>query len=99
MDDYFLSKEDWDTIVELGVGDIDYETVLKKKISPQAKAALTRKCVVALFSRNDLTDWDYGIIGTMHPNTQFRSTKPWTWGKLPRNSLLTKFLIMKMPLR
>ncbi|KAE9411148.1 DNA replication factor C, large subunit [Gymnopus androsaceus JB14] len=43
MDDYFLSKEDWDTIVELGVGDIDYETVLKKKISPQAKAALTRK--------------------------------------------------------
>jgi len=43
MDDYYLSKEDWDAIVELGVGDKDYETVLKKKISAPAKAALTRK--------------------------------------------------------
>ena len=42
MDDYFLSKEDWDTIVELGVDDKRDELVLKK-ISTATKTALTRK--------------------------------------------------------
>ena len=42
MDEYFLSREDWDTIVELGVGPHKDEDVLKK-ISTQAKSAFTRK--------------------------------------------------------
>ena len=42
MDEYYLSKEDWDTIVELGAGDRRYELVLKK-IAPATKTAFTKK--------------------------------------------------------
>ncbi|KAI0075412.1 DNA replication factor C, large subunit [Panus rudis PR-1116 ss-1] len=42
MDEYFLNREDWDTVVELGVGDHRDEFVLKK-ISPATKTALTRR--------------------------------------------------------
>ncbi|EJD00743.1 DNA replication factor C, large subunit [Fomitiporia mediterranea MF3/22] len=42
MDDYYLSKEDWDTIIELGVDTHKDEFVLKK-ISTSTKTALTRK--------------------------------------------------------
>ena len=42
MDQYYLSKDDWDTIVELGVGDRKDDIVLKK-ISPATKTAFTRK--------------------------------------------------------
>ena len=42
MDEYYLSKEDWDTIVELGVGDRKDDLVLKK-IAPATKTAFTRK--------------------------------------------------------
>lgn len=42
MDQYFLSKEDWDTLVELGVGDNKDDVVLKK-IPTATKTSLTRK--------------------------------------------------------
>lgn len=42
MDEYYLSREDWDTVVELGVGDRK-DDVLLKKISAATKAAFTRK--------------------------------------------------------
>ncbi|KAF7313314.1 Replication factor C subunit 1 [Mycena chlorophos] len=42
MDEYFLSKEEWDTIIELGVDERKDEVVLKK-ISTATKTALTRK--------------------------------------------------------
>ncbi|RDB20289.1 Replication factor C subunit 1 [Hypsizygus marmoreus] len=42
MDEYYLSKEDWDTVVELGVDDHKDDLVLKK-ISTATKTALTRK--------------------------------------------------------
>lgn len=42
MDSYYLSKEEWDTIVELGVGAQSDDQVLKK-IPTQAKSAFTRK--------------------------------------------------------
>ena len=45
MDEYYLSKEDWDTIVELGVDDHKDELVLKK-ISTATKTSLTKKCVL-----------------------------------------------------
>lgn len=40
MDDYFLTKEDWDAIVELGVGPMDERNV---KIPTQTKAMFTRQ--------------------------------------------------------
>lgn len=40
MDDYFLTKEDWDAIVELGVGPCDENTV---QIPSQTKSAFTRE--------------------------------------------------------
>ncbi|KAA1477467.1 DNA replication factor C large subunit [Dentipellis sp. KUC8613] len=42
MDEYYLSKEDWDTIVELGV-DERKEELVQKKISAATKTALTKK--------------------------------------------------------
>nr|POE96464.1 replication factor c subunit 1 [Quercus suber] len=39
MDSYFLTKDDWDAILELGVGDSDAERI---KIETQAKASFTR---------------------------------------------------------
>lgn len=42
MDDYYISKEDWDTIIELGVDEKRDDAVLKK-ISTATKTALTRK--------------------------------------------------------
>ncbi|KAF8876170.1 purine nucleotide binding protein [Infundibulicybe gibba] len=42
MDEYYLTKEDWDTIVELGV-DNHQDTLISKKISTATKSALTRK--------------------------------------------------------
>ena len=39
MDSYFLTKDDWDAILELGVGKADMENI---KIESQAKATFTR---------------------------------------------------------
>lgn len=44
MDEYFLTREDWDTIVELGVGDNADANVLKK-ISTATKTSFTKKYV------------------------------------------------------
>lgn len=49
MDEYFLSREDWDSLVELGVGDHKDEAVLKK-ISTATKTSFTRKYVYLSFS-------------------------------------------------
>jgi replication factor C subunit 1 len=40
MDEYYLSKEDWETIVELGIGGHK-----DPKISTAAKSSFTRKYV------------------------------------------------------
>lgn len=42
MDDYYLSKEDWDAAVELGIDDRK-DAIVLKKISTATKAMLTRK--------------------------------------------------------
>ncbi|KAJ8072409.1 DNA replication factor C complex subunit Rfc1 [Marasmius tenuissimus] len=42
MDEYYLGREDWDTLVELGVGDKKDDLVLKKIPGP-VKAAFTKK--------------------------------------------------------
>lgn len=45
MDEYFISKEDWDAIIELGVGD-NADTLVLKKISTATKTSLTKKYVL-----------------------------------------------------
>jgi replication factor C subunit 1 len=45
MDEYYLSKEDWDTILELGVDD-KKDQIVAKNMSTATKTALTRKWVV-----------------------------------------------------
>jgi replication factor C subunit 1 len=46
MDDYYLSKDEWDTLVELGLGpNKDDETL--KKISSATKSTFTRKYVLS----------------------------------------------------
>ena len=48
MDEYFLSKDEWDTLVELGVGGHKDEGVLKK-ISAATKTSFTKKCVMVWY--------------------------------------------------
>jgi Replication factor RFC1 C terminal domain len=50
MDEYFLNKEDWDTLVELGVGDRKDETILKS-IPTNTKTAFTKAYVPLIRSR------------------------------------------------
>lgn len=42
MDEYYLGKEDWDAFVELGVGEMNGDAMLKK-ISTATKSAFTRQ--------------------------------------------------------
>lgn len=49
MDDYFLTKEDWDALVELGVGSGYDEEAVLKLIPSATKSAFTRKCVFLPF--------------------------------------------------
>ena len=45
MDQYYLGKEEWDAIVEMGIGEgMGVEQVLKS-IPTTTKSAFTRKCV------------------------------------------------------
>ena len=45
MDDYYLSKEDWDTVLELGVDD-KKDQIVAKNILTTTKSALTKKWIV-----------------------------------------------------
>lgn len=54
MDEYFLSKDEWDTLVELGVGGHKDEGVLKR-IPTATKTSFTKKCVTADVPRLSLT--------------------------------------------
>jgi len=42
MDDYYLTKDEWDALVEMGVGELTCEPLLKK-IKPATKTAFTRQ--------------------------------------------------------
>lgn len=44
MDAYYLSKDDWDSVVELGVDENNGDAIMKKIPGP-VKAAFTRKYV------------------------------------------------------
>jgi replication factor C subunit 1 len=42
MDEYFLTREDWEALVELGLDEFQ-EDIILKKISAATKTALTKK--------------------------------------------------------
>lgn len=74
MDEYYISKEDWDTIIELGVDEKKDDTIMKK-ISTATKTALTRKWVYHLSAKlNPMTKLCFDK-GTMHLSILYRSTK------------------------
>lgn len=49
MDEYYLSKDEWDAVVELGVGDSKDDKILKK-ISTATKTAFTRKLMACPYT-------------------------------------------------
>jgi len=97
MDDYYISKEDWDTIIELGVDEKKDDTVLKK-ISTATKTALTKKWV----NFNMYSTFAHGLscpnLGTTQVNTRYPSTRPKIWVKSPRNSLEGLHPILRKPM-
>jgi replication factor C subunit 1 len=42
MDEYYLSREDWDTVIELGV-DVQKDDIVNKLIKPATKTSFTKK--------------------------------------------------------
>lgn len=51
MDDYYLTKEDWEAIVEMGVGEGYENDATLKKIPTAVKSAFTRMYVLSAISR------------------------------------------------
>ena len=92
MDEYFLSKEDWDTIVELGVGECK-DDVVSKKIAAATKSSLTRKCgeiSYTFFQRvND------SVSGTIRESIRYRFTRLKTWARRRRKSKVRVFQISR----
>lgn len=48
MDEYFLSKDEWDTLVELGVGSHKDELILKK-VPTATKTSFTKKWAMVTY--------------------------------------------------
>lgn len=103
MDEYYLSREDLDTIMEVGVGE-RREAVVTKEISTATKTALTKKCVSFLIGvpAASVTDvWICtcmtGSIGTMQESIRYLSTRLRIWVKYQRNFRAVLHLILKRP--
>jgi len=74
MNEYYLNKESWDTIVELGV-DAHKDVDVLKKITAATKSNFTRKFVSCHQVAFSCTDRD---LGTMPRSTLYPSTRPKT---------------------
>jgi len=90
MDNYYLSKEDWDTIVELGVDEKKDDIVLKK-VSTATKTALTRKFVphlqfpiMRVFYQRIFTG-NFFLVDTTRASIPYPSTRPKTLERCLRN--------------
>lgn len=93
MDEYYLSKEDWDSVIELGLGDNKDDIVLKK-ISTATKSSLTRKCVVSLYCVG-LRLIHALIQGTTRRNIPCHSTRLRSSAKSLERSLLNQRQTLK----
>jgi hypothetical protein len=89
MDEYYLSRDDWDTIVELGV-DGNKSDLILKKISAATKTTLTKKWVHIFFIH--ICPLMLFIPDTTRANTRLRSTGR-IWGKPRRRSAVVLCLI------
>jgi len=102
MDEYYLSKEDWDTVVELGVGESRDDVVLKN-ISTATKTSLTKKfvplshCLAGSLGLMMCTCSD-DALDTMRWTTQLHSTSPPTLAESRRSSRALRCQILKMRL-
>ena len=84
MDAYYLSREDWDTLVELGV-DHHQEAVVLKKIAASTKTAFTKKYVVCVCVRAVSLE-RVCVPGTMRPIIRSRIIRRWMGSRRPRSS-------------
>ena len=82
MDEYYLSKEDWDTILELGVDD-KKDQIVAKNISTATKTALTKKWVVLL--NHPIHIVLLKKIDIMHQSIRYLSTGPRILVRFRRN--------------
>ena len=81
MDEYYLSKEDWDTILELGVDD-KRDQIVAKDMSTATKTALTRKWVFFITQKFHLKVYDsYRYNASEHPIPFHRAQD---LGKIPK---------------
>jgi replication factor C subunit 1 len=80
MDEYYLSREDWDTILELGV-DTHNMDLVAKKISTATKSAFTRKYVHLLCPNSWLFNIPRRYNATEHPIPFHKATD---LGKAPK---------------
>lgn len=100
MDEYYLSKDDWDAVVELGVGDQKDEVVMKK-ITPATKSALTRKWVFLLFVlvwKASVFSIGITFVGITTQSILYRFIKHKIWGKCQKSWQLDQDLILRMHL-
>jgi len=75
MDEYYVSKDDWDTMVELGIGECGQDGVLKK-IPGSTKAAFTKRFVAAYFLHSFTDLLCCFNVDITRPSIQFPSTRP-----------------------
>lgn len=99
MDAYYLSREDWDTVVELGVDGYKDDLVLKK-IASGTKSAFTRRsgqlivnatCVrlIVIVGRG---------TGIMRVNTRLRFIRLWIWVRYRRKLVVGLHQISRRPM-
>ena len=93
MDEYYISREDWDTIVELGV-DQNKDDIVLKKVSAATKTSFTKKCV-AFLSVAHRRSCEGNGVGTMRANIRYRSIERWIWARRPRSWRVGPRLISK----
>jgi len=74
MDDYYLTKDEFDTVMELGLGDEFSGETLLKGVNAATKSALTRTCVL-LLSKLKATVKLSSCPASTRASTRFRSTK------------------------
>lgn len=92
MDEYYLSKEDWDTILELGVDD-KRDQIVAKDMSTATKTALTRKWVFFITQKFHLKFMI--LIDIMHLSILYLSTGPKILVRFRRNLLEDQHPILR----
>lgn len=95
MDEYYLAREDIDTIMEVGVGE-RREAVVTKEISGATKTALTKKYVFVVVNPDYLCSSADGRAAGITPESiRYRSIKLRIWVKCRKSLRVNQRLISK----